>query len=72
MRLDLTGAVLCAVGLAGFTFGLIEQPLRGWSSGVVWGPLLGGAAVFVAFIVHELRTPQPMCRSTSSAGATSR
>ena len=60
VRLDLAGAVLCALGLAGFTFGLIEQPLHGWGSAVVWGPLLGGAAVFGAFIVHELRTPQPM------------
>ena len=29
-RLDLTGALLCALGLAGISFGLIEQPLRGW------------------------------------------
>jgi EmrB/QacA subfamily drug resistance transporter len=60
VKLDLIGAVLCALGLAGFTFGLIEQPLYGWGSGVVWGPLIGGAALFAAFIVHELRTEQPM------------
>src|ERR671911_1134799 len=29
-RLDLTGAALCALGLAALTFGLIEQPMRGW------------------------------------------
>src|SRR5436190_8736157 len=60
VKLDLMGAVLCAAGLAGITFGLIEQPLNGWGSGAVAGPLVGGALLFVGFIVHELRTAQPM------------
>ena len=29
-RIDLVGAALCALGLAGITFGLIEQPMRGF------------------------------------------
>src|SRR5204863_464746 len=60
VKLDLMGAVLCAAGLAGITFGLIEQPLNGWGSGAVAGPLIGGFVLFGAFIVHELRTEQPM------------
>jgi EmrB/QacA subfamily drug resistance transporter len=59
-RLDLVGALLCAAGLAGISFGLIEQPLRGWSDPAVVGPLVAGAALFAAFIRHEQRAPQPM------------
>jgi EmrB/QacA subfamily drug resistance transporter len=59
-RLDVTGALLCAIGLAGISFGLIEQPMRGWSSPIVGVPLAGGVVVFAAFIAWELRTPAPM------------
>jgi predicted MFS family arabinose efflux permease len=59
-KLDVTGALLCALGLAGISFGLIEQPVLGWSDPAVWGPLAGGVLVFVAFILFELRTPAPM------------
>src|SRR5215207_3052026 len=59
-RLDVTGALLCAAGLAGISFGLIEQPVLGWSHPLVSGPLIGGALVFAAFILFELRTPAPM------------
>ena len=59
-RLDLTGALLCGVGLAGVSFGLIEQPLRGWSDPGVAGPLAAGALMLVAFVLYERRTPQPM------------
>ena len=59
-RVDVVGALLCAFGLAGITFGLIEQPLRGWGSPVVAGPLIGGALLFVGFLVWEARTRHPM------------
>jgi EmrB/QacA subfamily drug resistance transporter len=59
-KLDLTGALLCGLGLAGISFGLIEQPVLGWSDPAVWAPLVGGAATFVAFILWELRAPAPM------------
>jgi EmrB/QacA subfamily drug resistance transporter len=59
-RVDVVGALLCAFGLAGVTFGLIEQPLRGWSDPVVAGPLLAGAVMFASFLVWEARTRHPM------------
>ena len=59
-RLDVVGALLCAAGLAGISFGLIEQPVRGWSDPFVIPPLLGGVVLFVAFILYERRTPAPM------------
>jgi EmrB/QacA subfamily drug resistance transporter len=59
-RLDVVGAVLCAIGLAGISFGLIEQPVLGWSDPLVAVPLVGGALVFAAFVIYELHTPAPM------------
>jgi EmrB/QacA subfamily drug resistance transporter len=59
-RVDVVGALLCAFGLAGMTFGLIEQPLRGWGDPIVAGTLIGGALLFGGFLVWESRTPHPM------------
>src|SRR4051794_27040241 len=60
VRLDLLGAVLCALGLAGITFGLIEQPLNGWGSTPVAGPMIAGAGLFAPVIVPEMHTDPPM------------
>jgi EmrB/QacA subfamily drug resistance transporter len=59
-RVDLVGALTCALGLAGVTFALIEQPLHGWGSPVVFVPLVLGAVVFASFLLWEARTPRPM------------
>ncbi|HZH25116.1 MAG TPA: MFS transporter [Solirubrobacteraceae bacterium] len=59
-RLDARGALLCALGLAGISFGLIEQPVLGWSDPLVTGPLVAGVLLFAAFIAYELRIPAPM------------
>jgi EmrB/QacA subfamily drug resistance transporter len=59
-RVDVVGATLCALGLAGMTFGLIEQPLRGWDDPAVFLSLAIGAGLFASFIVWEARTAHPM------------
>jgi hypothetical protein len=59
-RVDVVGALLCALGLAGMTFGLIEQPLHGWSDPGVAGPLVAGALLFAGFLGWEARTRHPM------------
>ena len=59
-RVDVLGAALCAFGLAGMTFGLIEQPLRGFGNPVVLVPLALGALLFAGFIAWEARAPHPM------------
>jgi EmrB/QacA subfamily drug resistance transporter len=59
-RVDAVGAALCASGLAAMTFGLIEQPLRGWGDPAVYLPLVLGALLFVAFLAWETRTDRPM------------
>ena len=59
-RVDVVGATLCALGLAGVTFGLIEQPLHGWGSPTVYLPLVAGAVLFGSFIAWEGKSAHPM------------
>src|SRR5271156_6160552 len=54
-RVDYPGAVLCALGLGGPVFALIEQPRLGWSSPEVLVPLLAGIFLLGAFLWHESR-----------------
>jgi EmrB/QacA subfamily drug resistance transporter len=59
-RIDVPGAVLCALGLAGPTYALIQQPLVGWSDPSVWMPLVAGIGALGAFVAYERRAPDPM------------
>jgi EmrB/QacA subfamily drug resistance transporter len=59
-RVDVIGAVLCALGLAGPVFALIEQPTYGWGDPVVFVPLIGGLVLLALFIAWERRAPEPM------------
>ncbi|HEX8975812.1 MAG TPA: MFS transporter [Solirubrobacteraceae bacterium] len=59
-RIDWTGALLAAVGLAGISFGLIEQPVLGVSSPAVSGALLLGVLLLLTFVAHEARSAHPM------------
>ncbi len=59
-RVDVPGAVLCVVGLAGPTYALIQQPLLGWSDPQVWVALVGGLGALGAFVAYERRAPAPM------------
>jgi len=58
--IDFLGAVLCALGLGGPVFALIEQPRLGWGSPAVWFPMIAGVALLVCFLAHESRTRDPM------------
>jgi len=59
-RIDYPGALLCAAGLGGPVFALIEQPRLGWSSPGVLGPLIAGLALLTAFLLYEARARDPM------------
>ena len=61
-KVDIVGALLCVLGLGGTVFALIEQPRLGWSSFAVTGSLVGGVALFVAFLVYESRVKDPMLK----------
>jgi EmrB/QacA subfamily drug resistance transporter len=59
-EIDVTGALLCALGLGGPVFALIEQPRLGWSSPAVVLPLVVGLLLFAAFLLYEARARDPM------------
>jgi EmrB/QacA subfamily drug resistance transporter len=59
-RVDYTGAILCALGLGGPVFALIEQPRLGWSSPAVIVPLIAGVALLALFLLYESRAQGPM------------
>ena len=58
--IDWLGAVLCTVGLGAMVYALIEQPNFGWASPMIWVPLIGGAVLFVAFILRQRFVRSPM------------
>jgi EmrB/QacA subfamily drug resistance transporter len=59
-KVDFLGGLLCALGLGGMVFALIEQSRLGWSDPAVALAGVGGVLALVAFIVHEMRTASPM------------
>jgi EmrB/QacA subfamily drug resistance transporter len=59
-KVDVPGALLCAAGLAGPVFALIEQPRLGWSSPAVFVSLIAGVILLGAFLWHESRASDPM------------
>jgi len=61
-RVDFVGAGLCALGLGGVVFALIEQPHYGWSSPLIFVPLVAGVVAFASFIAYERRAAEPMLK----------
>ncbi len=57
---DFLGGLLCALGLGGPVFALIEQPRLGWGSPGVIFPFIAGVVLLVCFVVHEQRARDPM------------
>ncbi len=59
-RVDVAGAVVATVALAGVTYGLIEGPTRGWTSAWVVGMLTIGVVGALGFVLVERASPAPM------------
>jgi EmrB/QacA subfamily drug resistance transporter len=59
-RLDWIGAILEVVGVTGIVYGIIEEPLRGWSDLQVYGPIAGAVLLLVAFAMRQLRVRVPL------------
>ena len=59
-RLDLPGLTLASSGLFGAVYGLVRSQSLGWTAPEVIISLAVGTALVIAFIVYELRAPEPM------------
>jgi EmrB/QacA subfamily drug resistance transporter len=57
-RLDVLGAALAALGLAGTTYALIQAP--DGMTAAIWVAAVGGVLALVAFLLHERRAANPM------------
>lgn len=52
-RVDWLSGALCALGLGGIVFALIEQPLQGWGAPAIWAPGIIGLVLFVLFLARQ-------------------
>jgi EmrB/QacA subfamily drug resistance transporter len=59
-RFDLPGFLLAAIGFPLVMFALSSGATDGWTSATVLGTAITGLAALAAFVLTELRTPQPM------------
>ncbi len=58
-HLDWIGGILSVVGVTALVYGVIEEPVHGWTDARVLAGIIGGAAVLAAFVGWELRAPSP-------------
>jgi EmrB/QacA subfamily drug resistance transporter len=58
--LDVSGALLATLGLAGVVFAFIEAPVRGWTSPLVWVAAAAGLGALALFVAVEARGRSPM------------
>jgi MFS transporter, DHA2 family, multidrug resistance protein len=58
-RFDWVGGLLAVVGVTALVYGVIEQPIHGWSDPRVLGGIIAGAFVLTAFVVWDLRHASP-------------
>jgi MFS family permease len=59
-RLDLIAAVLATGGITMLSYGFVITDEYPWSSPQVTGPLVGGVALMLAFVLVELRGKTPL------------
>ncbi|MFJ9814043.1 DHA2 family efflux MFS transporter permease subunit [Streptomyces sp. NPDC101151] len=59
-RLDLSGTLLVSGGLFGIVYGLVRGPVDGWTGSVVLTGLIAGAALLAGFVLHGIRSKNPM------------
>jgi EmrB/QacA subfamily drug resistance transporter len=59
-RLDLTGGLISAAGLAALVYGIIEGPERGWTDSLTLGAFIVALVLLSAFVASELRREQPL------------
>jgi EmrB/QacA subfamily drug resistance transporter len=59
-RFDPVGALLSIAGISLLTYTVIEAPRHGWESAATLRGFAGSAVLLAAFVVSQLRRPDPM------------
>jgi EmrB/QacA subfamily drug resistance transporter len=59
-KLDITGAILATLGLAGITYGFLEASDKGFEHVIIQLSLFAGIISIVAFIFVEMKSAHPM------------
>ncbi len=59
-RTDVAGLVSFSAALFLIVFGILRGNAHGWTSGLILGSLIGGAALLVLFVLIERRQKRPM------------
>jgi len=57
---DMRGLLLASGGLMGIVYGVVHAQTVGWTTSSVLASLGVGAVLVIAFVIAELRTPDPM------------
>lgn len=60
VTIDVLGAALAVVGVGAPVFALIEKGNYGWSSPMIWGPMVLGLLAFAGFLWRQAAATQPM------------
>lgn len=58
-RIDWIGAALSAAGVTALVYGVIEQPVEGWTGTRVVAGIAGGLSILLGFVIWDLRVRQP-------------
>ena len=56
---DWVGGLLAVAGVTALVYGVIEQPIHGWTDPRVLVGIIAGAVILTAFVVWDLRHPSP-------------
>lgn len=59
-QLDYWGALFAVLGLAGFTYGIIQGSEFGWGDSRILITIIGGVVSFIIFLFIEARSDHPM------------
>ena len=60
--IDYRGTVLISAGMGLAVLGLQQSATWGWGDPATWGCIVGGLALLAAFVVYQLRVPDPLLR----------
>ncbi|MGO3222064.1 MFS transporter [Microbacterium gubbeenense] len=59
-RIDIIGALMCTLGLGGIVYALIEEPRFGWQHPAILVTGVGGALIFVLFLLRQRTVRSPI------------